>query len=78
MNRGGSWNNEPRNCRSSNRNNNTPDNRNNNLGLRLALSELRTAKWADAHRRPVVNRLSSGMHTHSKPVALHAMNMQPE
>ena len=42
VNRGGSWNNNARNCRSSNRNNNTPDNSNNNLGLRLALSELRT------------------------------------
>ena len=36
MNRGGSWNNEPRNVRSANRNRNTTDNRNNNLGFRLA------------------------------------------
>ena len=36
MNRGGSWNNTARNCRASNRNNNEPDNRNNNLGFRLA------------------------------------------
>ncbi|HUW33692.1 MAG TPA: hypothetical protein VM223_18950 [Planctomycetota bacterium] len=35
--RGGSWNNNPRNCRSANRNRNTPDNRNNNNGFRLAL-----------------------------------------
>lgn len=35
VNRGGSWNNEPRNVRSANRNRNTPDNRNNNLGFRL-------------------------------------------
>jgi len=34
--RGGSWNNEPANLRSANRNRNTPDNRNNNLGFRLA------------------------------------------
>ncbi|MBN3036797.1 MAG: hypothetical protein JW861_14525 [Bacteroidales bacterium] len=34
--RGGSWNNKPRNCRVSNRNRNTPDNRNNNNGFRLA------------------------------------------
>ena len=34
--RGGSWNNNARNCRSANRNNNHPDNRNNNLGFRLA------------------------------------------
>ena len=37
VNRGGSWNNNARNCRVSNRNYNNPDNRNNNLGLRLAL-----------------------------------------
>jgi formylglycine-generating enzyme required for sulfatase activity len=36
VNRGGSWNNNARNCRSANRNNNTPDNRNNNLGFRLS------------------------------------------
>jgi formylglycine-generating enzyme required for sulfatase activity len=36
VNRGGSWNNNPRNGRVANRNRNTPDNRNNNLGLRLA------------------------------------------
>lgn len=36
MNRGGSWNNNARNCRAANRNRNTPENRNNNLGLRLA------------------------------------------
>jgi len=34
--RGGSWNNNGRNCRSVNRNRNTSGNRNNNLGLRLA------------------------------------------
>lgn len=38
MNRGGSWNNNARNCRVAYRNNNYPDNRNNNLGLRLAYS----------------------------------------
>jgi formylglycine-generating enzyme required for sulfatase activity len=38
VNRGGSWNNKPRNVRSANRNRNTPDNRNNNLGFRLAQS----------------------------------------
>jgi len=33
--RGGSWNNDARNCRAAYRNNNTPDNRNNNIGFRL-------------------------------------------
>ena len=36
--RGGSWNNKPENLRSANRNRNNPDNRNNNLGFRLAQS----------------------------------------
>jgi len=35
--RGGAWNNNPDNCRSAYRNNNAPDNRNNNIGFRLAL-----------------------------------------
>jgi len=38
VNRGGGWNNEPQNCRSANRNRNTPTNRNNDLGFRLASS----------------------------------------
>ncbi|MFN7465477.1 MAG: SUMF1/EgtB/PvdO family nonheme iron enzyme [Pseudanabaena sp.] len=33
--RGGSWNNNPRNCRSAYRNNNRPDDRNNNIGFRV-------------------------------------------
>lgn len=38
VNRGGSWNNNPARVRSANRNRNTPSNRNNNLGFRLAES----------------------------------------
>jgi hypothetical protein len=34
--RGGSWNNNPDNLRSANRNDNAPDNRNNNVGCRVA------------------------------------------
>ncbi len=37
--RGGSWNNNPRNCRSVNRNRNEPANRNNNLGFRVARAQ---------------------------------------
>ena len=37
MKRGGNWNNNAKNCRSANRNNNSPGNRNNNLGLRLSV-----------------------------------------
>lgn len=36
--RGGSWNNNPRNLRCANRNRNTPDNRNNNIGFRVVFS----------------------------------------
>lgn len=39
--RGGSWNNNGRNCRSANRNRNEPANRNNNIGFRLALAQAR-------------------------------------
>ena len=37
--RGGSWINNGRNCRSANRNNNSPDNANNNIGFRLARAQ---------------------------------------
>jgi hypothetical protein len=37
--RGGSWNNNGRNARSAQRNNNTPDNRNHNIGFRLARAQ---------------------------------------
>src|SRR5450755_4327632 len=49
--RGGSWNNNPRNVRVSNRNRNEPTNRNNNNGFRCAGDvELRlvTSRWARA------------------------------
>ena len=36
VNRGGSWNSNAQNERAANRNGNSPDNRNNNLGFRLA------------------------------------------
>ena len=36
MQRGGSWNNNPQNARVAYRNNDTPDNRDNNTGFRLA------------------------------------------
>lgn len=38
VNRGGSWNSDAGNCRSANRNRNSPGKRNHNLGFRLALS----------------------------------------
>ena len=38
--RGGSWNNTASNCRSANRNSNSPSNRNNNIGFRLVSTML--------------------------------------
>jgi formylglycine-generating enzyme required for sulfatase activity len=46
--RGGSWNNNPVNCRSARRNNNTRDNRNNNVGFRVSCvmpSTLHRQNW---------------------------------
>lgn len=44
--RGGSWNNNTRNLRSAERNNNNPDNRNNNLGFRVARTSTGHIKMA--------------------------------
>lgn len=41
VNRGGSWNNNARNVRAANRNRNSANNRNNNLGFRLCVSQAR-------------------------------------
>jgi formylglycine-generating enzyme required for sulfatase activity len=41
VNRGGSWNNDARNCRVANRDNDHPGNRDHNLGFRLLSTELR-------------------------------------
>jgi hypothetical protein len=54
--RGGSWNNKQDNLRSANRNRNKPDNRNNNIGFRLAhyprqCSELFVLRIKQAWRR---------------------------
>ncbi|MDP7132634.1 MAG: SUMF1/EgtB/PvdO family nonheme iron enzyme, partial [Planctomycetota bacterium] len=48
VNRGGSWNNSARNCRSANRNRNNPGNRNNNLGFRVVLIAHRSSRSASA------------------------------
>ncbi|MCP4625677.1 MAG: hypothetical protein GY850_19485 [bacterium] len=45
MNRGGSWNNNASNCRSANRNRNSPGNRDNNLGFRLVVPPAQKVKW---------------------------------
>jgi hypothetical protein len=43
VNRGGSWDNDAANCRTANRINDTPTNRNTNNGFRLALAPSRTS-----------------------------------
>ncbi|MBK8656372.1 MAG: SUMF1/EgtB/PvdO family nonheme iron enzyme [Haliscomenobacter sp.] len=48
--RGGSWNNNTRNCRAANRNRNNPDNRNNNNGFRLAREYARPNAGARVRR----------------------------
>src|SRR5271170_2034037 len=48
--RGGSWNNNGRNCRSANRNRNEPDKRNQNYGFRLAAAPTGT----EVPREPAV------------------------
>ncbi|MEW6744861.1 MAG: hypothetical protein AB1486_19065 [Planctomycetota bacterium] len=55
VNRGGSFNNVAINARSANRNNNTPENRNNNLGCRPAakVSNRLIVTVASPHRRAV-------------------------
>jgi hypothetical protein len=49
--RGGSWNNNPSNLRSANRNRNAPDNRNNNNGFRLAQAAGRALRPAQSDVR---------------------------
>lgn len=52
VNRGGGWGYDAINERASNRNNNTPDNRNNNLGFRLAAPAHRVAdasRWTGSY-----------------------------
>jgi len=52
--RGGSWNNNAENCRSANRNRNPPENRNNNLGFRVA-----AAQHAPVDAGDELNKISS-------------------
>jgi hypothetical protein len=53
--RGGSWNNNPQNLRSANRNRNTPTNRNNNNGFRVASTLIAgAAAFTDAAGAPRV------------------------
>ncbi len=72
VNRGGGWNNNARNCRSANRNRNTPANRNNNLGFRLALSSARLAGMPPADPAAVPSRypfiMGDGQKVNSRPV----------
>ena len=50
VNRGGSWNNNPRNMRASNRNKNEPTNRNNNLGVRCSREGRPSMETCSRHR----------------------------
>ncbi|MBP6601604.1 MAG: SUMF1/EgtB/PvdO family nonheme iron enzyme [Verrucomicrobiales bacterium] len=57
--RGGSWNNNAANCRSANRNRNTPENRNNNLGFRLAAAPRETDGFPPRWNRPASSPTTS-------------------
>jgi hypothetical protein len=52
--RGGSWNNDPQNARSAYRNRNSPENRNNNLGFRVARAQ--RARWTPRRIEPIALR----------------------
>ncbi len=54
--RGGSWNNNPRNVRCGNRNRNESDNRNNNIGFRLAVSSPNALQCAGTGGRDFTGR----------------------
>lgn len=58
--RGGSWNNKPENLRVSNRNRNNADNRNNNVGFRLAQSARTVPFMVPARSRPVYGQAGCG------------------
>ncbi len=58
--RGGSWNNNPGNCRTANRNRNTPENRNNNNGFRVVM-HFQTPSWRLARNRRVYGPCERGM-----------------
>ncbi|MEM9446976.1 MAG: SUMF1/EgtB/PvdO family nonheme iron enzyme [Cyanobacteria bacterium P01_E01_bin.6] len=59
--RGGSWNNNPRNCRSACRNNNNPGDHNNNIGFRV-VCEARAlfSEWCCQYDRITVPELIGG------------------
>ena len=68
--RGGSWNNNPDNARSSARNNNHPDNRNNNIGIRVLCSSHINIRFAAgiASRLRLAGQGSSGSMAQVNPV----------
>ncbi|MBF0143042.1 MAG: SUMF1/EgtB/PvdO family nonheme iron enzyme [Magnetococcales bacterium] len=68
VNRGGSWNNNPANVRSANRNNNDPGNRNNNIGFRLA-STNRIARQGRSTGRPSAHKVCPTRHPVPVPCA---------
>jgi len=64
--RGGSWNNNPRNLRSANRNRNNTDEANNNLGFRVASTP---ANWPEPDDSRIVRACSGCPHRPCLPAA---------
>jgi len=58
--RGGSWNNHPLNCRASYRNRNTPGNRNNNQGFRVAFCHMLGGRAGRQRPAMAVMRVDQG------------------
>jgi hypothetical protein len=65
VNRGGSWNNNAQNVRVPNRNNNTPDNRNNNIGFRL----VRSTKQQILNKCPYPSLVTEGKNNPTYPLS---------
>ncbi len=59
--RGGSWNNDARNCRVANRNNNSPENTNNNNGFRVALAPQLSGNVGRHRLNRAVSRTGPGL-----------------
>lgn len=79
VNRGGSWNDNARNCRSANRDRNSPDIRNNNLGFRVALapsSRTRRMPFGEQADEPVA--LNGGDETNSPHGSVDGADTQVE
>ncbi|MBT3380833.1 MAG: SUMF1/EgtB/PvdO family nonheme iron enzyme [Lentisphaerae bacterium] len=66
--RGGSWNNQPENCRVANRNRNRPENTNSNLGFRVCLAHSSMMAETIVGHRVFLLPVSTGTNTAARRV----------